>query len=325
MQFRTLGPNGATVSAIGLGCMSMSQSYGQADPEQSDATLRRALEVGVTFFDTANVYGRGHNETLVGRVLGPARERIVLATKFGFAMDGGGVDGHPAHVAGYCEDSLGRLGTDVIDLYYLHRVDKRVPIEDTVGAMAELVRAGKVRALGLSEVSSDTLRRAHAAHPITAVQSEYSLWTRDVEKKLLATCAELGVAFVPFSPLGRGFLTGAVTDPTSFDQGDMRADFPRFQGENFARNTELLDGVKQVAAEVRATPGQVALAWLGAKGPHIVPIPGTKRPSRVEENAGAADVELSAEQVSRLDALFEPSRVAGERYPADRFGTVERD
>jgi aryl-alcohol dehydrogenase-like predicted oxidoreductase len=325
MRFRTLGPNGATVSAVGLGCMSMSQSYGQPDPVEAEATLRRALEVGITFFDTANAYGDGHNEELIGRVLGPDRPRIVLATKFGIIREKPGVDGHPDHVAGYCDASLARLGTDVIDLYYLHRVDQRVPIEDTVGAMAQLVAAGKVRALGLSEVSSDTLRRAHAVHPITAVQSEYSLWTRDVEKRLLATCAELGVAFVPFSPLGRGFFTGAVEPSTNFGKGDMRKAFPRFQGENLARNTELLHGVKAVAAEVGATPGQVALAWLGAKGSHIVPIPGTKRVARVEENAGAADVTLSPAHVTRLDELFDPSRVAGERYPDEMFRTIERD
>jgi aryl-alcohol dehydrogenase-like predicted oxidoreductase len=325
MKFRTLGPNGATVSAVGLGCMSMSQSYGEPDPIEAEATLRRALDVGITFFDTANAYGDGHNEQFVGRVLGADRDRIVLATKFGIIRDKPGVDGDPAHVAGFCDASLARLGTDVIDLYYLHRVDRRVPIEDTVGAMAELVQAGKVRALGLSEVSSDTLRRAHAVHPITAVQSEYSLWTRDVEKKLLGTCAELGVAFVPFSPLGRGFFTGAVEDNTSFGKGDMRKRFPRFQGENFTRNNELLQGVKAVAAEAVATPGQVALAWLGAKGPHIVPIPGTKRVARVEENAGAAEVSLSAEQVARLDALFDPAEVAGERYPEEMFRTIQRD
>jgi len=324
MQMRMLGASGIEVSAIGLGCMSMSQSYGIPDEAEAAVTLHRALEVGVTFFDTANAYGDGHNETLLGRVLGARRDRMVLATKFGIIREKPGVDGDPANVAGYCEASLARLGTDVIDLYYLHRVDARVPIEDTVGAMAELVTAGKVRAIGLSEVSSDTLRRAHAIHPITAVQSEYSLWSRDVEKKLLGTCAELGVAFVPFSPLGRGFFTGTVTG-TEFGKGDMRKNFPRFQGENFARNQELLDGVKTVAAAVGATPGQVALAWLLAKGPHIVPIPGTKRATRVEENAGAADVVLTAEQVAGLDALFDPANIAGERYPEAMFRTVQRD
>ena len=324
MQTRTLGASGIEVSAVGLGCMSMSQSYGIPDEAEAEVTLHRALEVGVTFFDTANAYGDGHNETLIGRVMGPHRDRMVLATKFGIIREKPGVDGDPANVAGYCDASLSRLGTDVIDLYYLHRVDARVPIEDTVGAMADLVRAGKVRALGLSEVSSETLRRAHAVHPITAVQSEYSLWTRDVEKKLLATCTELGVAFVPFSPLGRGFFTGTVTD-TEFGKGDMRKNFPRFQGDNFARNQELLDGVKAVAAAAGATPGQVALAWLLAKGPHIVPIPGTKRADRVAENAGAADVVLTAERVAGLDALFDPANVAGERYPEAMFRTVQRD
>jgi aryl-alcohol dehydrogenase-like predicted oxidoreductase len=324
MHTRQLGTSGITVSAVGLGCMSMSQSYGIPDPVDAEATLHRALDVGVTFFDTANAYGDGHNEELVGRVLGPRRADIVLATKFGIIREAPGVDGDPAHVAGYCDASLARLGTDVIDLYYLHRVDARVPIEETVGAMAELVRAGKVRAIGLSEVSSETLRRAHAVHPIAAVQSEYSLWTRDVEKLLLGTCAELGVAFVPFSPLGRGFFTGTVTG-TEFGKGDMRKNFPRFSEENFARNQELLAGVQAVATAAGATPGQVALAWLLAKGPHVVPIPGTKRPDRVTENAGAADVVLGAEQVQALDELFDPSKVAGERYPEAMFRTIQRD
>lgn len=325
MRSTVLGSSGIEVSAIGLGCMSMSQSYGQPDPVEAEATLRRALEVGITFFDTANAYGDGHNETLVGAVLGADRSRVVLATKFGIIREKPGVDGDPAHVAGYCDASLARLGTDVIDLYYLHRVDARVPIEETVGAMAALVAAGKVRALGLSEVSSDTLRRAHAVHPITAVQSEYSLWTRDVERKLLATCAELGVAFVPFSPLGRGFFTGTVTDNTSFGAGDMRKNFPRFQAENFEANQRLLEGLRAVAGEVGATPGQVALAWLTAKGPHVVPIPGTKRVARVEENAAAGDLSLSAAHVAQLDALFDPSNIAGERYPEAMLRTVQRD
>ena len=305
--------------------MGMSQSYGEPDPVEAEATLRRALDLGVTFFDTANAYGKGHNEELVGRVLGADRDRIVLATKFGIIGESPGVDGSPSNVAGYCDASLARLGTDRIDLYYLHRVDTRVPIEETVGAMAELVKAGKVRELGLSEVSSDTLRRAQGVHPIAAVQSEYSLWTRDVEHKLLATCAELDVAFVPFSPLGRGFFTGAITDNENFGKGDMRKAFPRFQGENFEQNQRLLDGLKAVAAAAGATPGQVSLAWLLAKGPHVVPIPGTKRVLRIEENAGAADISLTAAQISELDELFDPANVAGERYPEEMFRTVQRD
>lgn len=324
MRTTTLGPNGIPVSTIGLGCMGMSQSYGIADPAESEATLLRALDVGVTFFDTANAYGNGHNEELVGRVLGPHRDRIVLATKFGIIREAPGVDGSPENVARSCEESLARLGTDVIDLYYLHRVDARVPIEETVGAMAKLVSAGKARAIGLSEVSSETLRRAQAVHPIAAVQSEYSLWTRDVEKLLLRTCAELGVALVPFSPLGRGFFTGVITEPT-FGKGDMRKNFPRFQGENFDHNQRLLDGLKAVASDVGATPGQVSLAWLCAKGPHVVPIPGTKRVARIEENAGAGDVVLDAATVARLDALFDPANVAGERYPEAMFRTIQRD
>ena len=321
---RTLGSSGIEVSAVGLGCMSMSQSYGIPDPTEAEATLHRALDVGITFLDTANAYGDGHNEELIGRVLGADRHRFVLATKFGIIRDKPGLDGDPAHVAGYCEASLGRLGTDVIDLYYLHRVDPRFPIEETVGAMGELVTAGKVRAIGLSEVSSETLRRAQAVHPIAAVQSEWSLWTRDVERKLVGTCAELNVAVVPFSPLGRGFFTGTVTDNT-FGKGDMRKNFPRFQEGNFERNNTLLDGVKAVAAEAGATPGQVALGWLLAKGPQVVPIPGTKRAERVAENAGAALVSLSAAQVARLDELFSEESIAGDRYPEAMMRTIQRD
>ncbi len=321
---RTLGSSGIEVSAVGLGCMSMSQSYGIPDPAEAEATLHKALEVGITFLDTANAYGDGHNEELIGRVLAGQRDRFVLATKFGIIRDKPGLDGNPAHVAGYCDASLTRLGTDVIDLYYLHRVDPQFPIEETVGAMAELVAAGKVRAIGLSEVSSDTLRRAQAVHPIAAVQSEYSLWTRDVERKLLATCAELNVALVPFSPLGRGFFTGTVSE-AEFGKGDMRKNFPRFQGENFARNQQLLEGVKAVAAEAGATPGQTALAWLHAKGPQVVPIPGTKRPERAAENAGAALVTLTPEQVARLDELFSVDNIAGDRYPEAMLRTIQRD
>jgi len=319
-----LGSSGIEVSAIGLGCMGMSQSYGEPDPVEAEATLRRALDVGVTFFDTANAYGNGHNEELVGRVLGPERSRFILATKFGIVRDLQGIDGKPDNVAGYCDASLARLGVDMIDLYYLHRVDPEVPIEETVGAMAHLVESGKVRALGLSEVSSDTLRRANAVHPIAAVQSEYSLWTRDVEKKLLATCAELDVALVPFSPLGRGFFTGVITEP-EFGKGDMRKRFPRFQGENFEQNQRLLEGLIAVAGEVGATPGQVSLAWLLAKGPHVIPIPGTKRVSRIEENAGAGGVILDANQVATLDELFDADNVAGERYPEALMKTIQRD
>ena len=324
MQMRMLGSSGIEVSAIGLGCMGMSQSYGEPDPVEAEATLRRALDVGVTFFDTANAYGNGHNEELVGRVLGPERSRFILATKFGIVRDLQGIDGKPDNVAGYCDASLARLGVDMIDLYYLHRVDPEVPIEETVGAMAHLVESGKVRALGLSEVSSDTLRRANAVHPIAAVQSEYSLWTRDVEKKLLATCAELDVALVPFSPLGRGFFTGVITEP-EFGKGDMRKRFPRFQGENFEQNQRLLEGLIAVAGEVGATPGQVSLAWLLAKGPHVIPIPGTKRVSRIEENAGAGGVILDANQVATLDELFDADNVAGERYPEALMKTIQRD
>ena len=322
MHTRALGATDLQASAIGLGCMGMSQSYGEADPVESEATLRRALDVGVTFWDTANVYGAGHNESFIAKVLATERDRVVLATKFGIIP--GGLDGDPAHVAGNCDASLGRLGVDVIDLYYLHRVDPEFPIEETVGAMAQLVTAGKVKALGLSEVSSDTLRRAHGVHPITAVQSEYSLWTRDVEKLLLATCRELNVTFVPFSPLGRGFFTGVITE-AEFGSGDMRANFPRFQGENFDANKVLLAGLTAIADRLGATPGQLSLAWLLAKGDNIVPIPGTKRVSRIEENAAAADVALSSADIAELDKLFDPANVAGARYPENMFRFIQRD
>ena len=326
METRSLGP--LSVSALGLGCMGMSQSYGPADPVEAEATLRRALELGITFFDTANVYGLGHNEELVGRVLRPHRDRVVLATKFGIVAGPKGptgVEGDPAVVAARCDESLARLGVDGIDLYYLHRVDPKVPIEDTVGAMAELVRAGKVRALGLSEVGAETLRRAHAVHPIAAVQSEYSLWTRDPEGGVLGACEELGVGFVPFSPLGRGFLTGALTSPDQLGKGDMRRRLPRFEAENFARNQALLASVRAVADARGATPAQVALAWVLARGPHVVPIPGTKRVARLEENAGAEALRLSADDVVELERAFAPEAVAGARYPEALLRTLQTD
>ena len=306
------------VSAIGLGCMGMSQAYGKADRAESERTLHRALDIGVNFLDTANVYGVGHNESLIGSVLKERRNEMVLATKFGITFDGDGgrgVDGHPDRVADRCAESLERLQTDVIDLYYLHRLDKTVDIEDTVGAMARLVEAGKVRHLGLSEISAATLRRAHAVHPITAVQSEYSLWTRDPESHVLPACRELGVGFVPFSPLGRAVLTGAITGPESLtEEGDMRGSMPRFQGDNLTHNLALVDELAELAEANGCTRGQLALAWLLSKGNDIAPIPGTKRTRYLEENAAAVDVALSADVLARLDALFAGDQVAGERY-----------
>lgn len=327
MKKRRLGT--LEVSAIGLGCMGMSQSYGKADPAESERTLHRALDLGVTFLDTANVYGLGHNEQLIGRVLSGRRSELVLATKFGILLEQGGirgVDGHPDHVEARCNESLDRLQTDVIDLYYLHRVDPDVPIEDTVGAMARLVAAGKVRYLGLSEASAKTLRRAHAVHPITAVQSEYSLWTRDPEAHVLPACRELGVGFVPFSPLGRAMLTGAIGGRDAVSaEGDFRGTIPRFQGNNLAHNVALVESFAEVAAAKGCTRGQLALAWLLAQGNHIAPIPGTKRVKYLEENAAAVDIELSESELDRLDALFAPENIAGDRYAPEVMRLLDRD
>ena len=317
------------VSAIGLGCMGMSQAYGEADPAESERTLHRALDIGVNFLDTANAYGMGHNETLIGRVLKERRNEMVLATKFGISVSADGkrgIDGHPDQVEARCDESLQRLQTDVIDLYYLHRLDKTVPIEDTVGAMAQLVAAGKVRHLGLSEVAAATLRRAHAVHPITAVQSEYSLWTRDPEAHVLPACRELGVGFVPFSPLGRAILTGAIETADAIGgEGDMRASMPRFQGDNLQQNLAVVAQLDDIAAECNCTKGQLALAWLLAQGDDIAPIPGTKRVGYLEENAAAADLELDAPQLARIDAVFAPENIAGERYAPGGMRSLDRD
>jgi aryl-alcohol dehydrogenase-like predicted oxidoreductase len=277
---RALGSAGLVVSMQGLGCMGMSPVYGTPDPVESRATIDRAIELGVTFLDTANVYGNGHNETFVGKALAGRRDHVVLATKFTLSRDDGKmqIDGRPENVRRSIDASLARLGTDHVDLYYQHRVDPKVPIEDTVGAMAELVEAGKVRYLGLSEASSQSLERAAAVHPITALQSEWSLWTRDLEVEVLGTARRLGIGLVPFSPLGRGFLTGAITSPDDFDDDDFRKGNPRFQGENFAKNLELVDAVRALAADKGCTAGQLALAWVMAQGDDVVPIPGTKRP-----------------------------------------------
>jgi aryl-alcohol dehydrogenase-like predicted oxidoreductase len=309
--------------------MGMSQAYGEADPAESERTLHRALDIGVSFLDTANVYGLGHNEELIGRVLGQRRDEIVLATKFGIARTADGprsVNGHPDQVVDRCNESLQRLQTDVIDLYYLHRLDPQVPIEDTVGAMAELVAAGKVHHLGLSEVSAATLRRAHAIHPIAAVQSEYSLWTRDPEPHVLPACRELGIGFVPFSPLGRAILTGAITDAeTIAGSGDMRAQMPRFQGENLEKNLATVEAFSSLADAKGCSRGQLALAWLLAQGDNIVPIPGTKRVSYLEDNAAATDVSLSAEEIAQIESLFAADNIAGERYPEALMQTLDRD
>lgn len=316
------------VSVIGLGCMSMSQSYGEADPAESQRTLHRALDLGVTFFDTANAYGFGHNEELLGRVLGDRRHEFKLATKFGivkFADGSRGVDGHPERVAARCEESLQRLNTDYIDLYYLHRLDPNVPIEDTVGAMAELVTAGKVRHLGLSEISSKTLRRAHAVHPIAAVQSEYSLWTRDPEGHVLPACRELGIGFVPFSPLGRAMLSGRINDCDHWPKTDLRADMPRFLADNFKTNRALVAQLEVFAAARGHSAAQVSLAWLIAQGAGIAPIPGTKHVAFLEEDMQGAAVHLSATDVDFLNQLFAPEKVAGDRYPPALAASIDSD
>src|SRR5215207_9811748 len=295
---RTLGRDGLVVSAIGLGCMGMSQAYGAADRQESIATIHRALDLGVTFLDTSDVYGGGHNEELVGEAIAGRRDEVQLATKFSISRDEHGetrIDGRPENVRACAEESLRRLGVDVIDLYYQHRVDAKVPIEDTVGAMAELVQQGKVRFLGLSEASAASIRRAVAVHPIAALQSEWSLWTRDLEDEVAGVAREHGIGLVPFSPLGRGFFTGAITSPEDFGEDDWRRGHPRFTGDAFAANLRLVDAVRAVAEEKGCAPGQLALAWTLAQGDDVVPIPGTKRRSHLEENAGAAVVQLSAD------------------------------
>ena len=316
MQQRQLGP--FTVSAIGLGCMNLSHAYGTPpDPDTAAKLLLRALELGYTHFDTAALYGFGANETLVGNVLKEHRGEFILASKCGAFRDAQGkreLNGHPDVLKKTCEDSLQRLQTDVIDLYYLHRWDKRVPIEDSVGALAELVQAGKIRCIGLSEVSADTLRRAHHVHPITAVQSEYSLWTRNAEIKTLDVCRELGISFVAFSPLGRGFLTGTVRDPEILVPRDLRRQMPRFQGENFAANLGLLEAYINIARENHCTPAQLALAWLLNRRDDILLIPGTTRIAHLEENLGALDVKLSPDTMQRLDLLINDRTIRGARY-----------
>jgi aryl-alcohol dehydrogenase-like predicted oxidoreductase len=319
MDQRALGTQGLTVSAQGLGCMGMSEFYGSADASEAVATIHRALELGVTFLDTADQYGFGDNERLVGEAIADRRDEVVLATKFGIVRDREnpsvrGISGRPEYVATACDASLRRLAADHIDLYYQHRVDPDVPIEETVGAMAELVDAGKVRFLGLSEASAQTIRRAHAVHPISALQSEYSLWSRDPEDEVLPVLRELGIGLVAYSPLGRGFLTGEITSPDDLAPDDFRRHSPRFQGANFARNLELLERVREIARQKDATPGQLALAWVAAQGADVVPIPGTKRRAYLEQNVQAAEIELSADELAALDEAAPAGAAAGDRY-----------
>ena len=325
MQTRRLG-QGPEVSALGLGCMGMSEFYGTADQDEAIRTIDRALELGVTLLDTADVYGPFTNEQLVGRAIERRRDEVVLATKFGNVRDADGtrrgIRGDRAYVLEACDASLQRLGVDHIDLYYQHRVDPNTPIEETVGAMAELVQAGKVRHLGLSEAAPDTIRRAHATHPITALQTEYSLWSRDPEDEILPTVRELGIGFVAYSPIGRGFLSGRFRSPDDFPEGDFRRSHPRFQGENFQRNLDLVERVQELAAEKAVTPAQLALAWVLAQGDDVVPIPGTTRVGHLEENVAALGVELTADELAELESVFPAGAAAGDRY--SDMSTVNR-
>jgi aryl-alcohol dehydrogenase-like predicted oxidoreductase len=322
MKTRKLGTSGIDIPAIGLGCMGLSSVYGTAEDASSIGLIHRALELGVTFLDTADIYGAGHNEELVGRAIKGRRDRFVLATKFGNVIrgswaDGKGyeIDGGPAYVKRAAEASLRRLGVDTIDLYYQHRVDPRTPIEDTVGAMAELVQEGKVRYLGLSEAAPETIRRAHAVHPISALQTEYSLWTRDPEDELLELTRQLGITFVAYSPLGRGFLTGALKSPDDLAPDDWRRMNPRFQGENFRKNLELVEELEAMARDKGTTAAQLALAWLLTRGKHVVPIPGSRRIERLEENTAAADITLTENELHRLELIAPFGAAAGMRYP----------
>jgi aryl-alcohol dehydrogenase-like predicted oxidoreductase len=329
VEKRNLGRNGPQVSALGLGCMGMSEFYGARDDHESVATMHLATELGVTFLDTADIYGHGDNEILVGKAIRGLRDKVFLATKFGIIRSKTdpnvrGVNGSAAYIRSACDASLKRLGVEVIDLYYQHRVDPNVPIEETVGAMAELVRAGKVRYLGLSEASAQTIRRAHKVHPIAALQTEYSLWTRDPEDEILPTTRQLGICFVAYSPLGRGFLTGQIKRFEDFAPDDYRRNSPRFQGENFQKNLELVKRVEEIAKEKKCTPGQLALAWLLAQGEDIIPIPGTKRRKYLEENMGALNVRLTPQDLRRIDEVAPRGAAAGKRYPEAMMAAVNR-
>ncbi|WKV52495.1 aldo/keto reductase [Dickeya fangzhongdai] len=329
MQQRKLGPQGPTVSALGLGCMGMSDFYSTGqDEKEAIATLHRALELGVTLLDTADMYGPYTNETLVGKAIKGKRDQVFLATKFGILRDPAnpnlrGVCGRPEYIRQAVEGSLKRLGVEVIDLYYQHRIDPAVPIEDSVGALADLVKAGKIRYIGLSEASAATLERAHRVHPITALQSEYSLWTRDVEAEILPVCRRLGIGFVPYSPLGRGFLTGAIKRRDDLAADDFRRANPRFSDENLAKNLQLVDKITQLAQEKAVTPSQLALAWVLAQGEHIVPIPGTKRRRYLEENVGALSVSLTPRELDDINAIFPPEIAAGARYGQEGMATLD--
>ncbi|HOB74007.1 MAG TPA: aldo/keto reductase [Phycisphaerae bacterium] len=328
MQQRTIGNGRLTVSCMGLGCMGMSEFYGPGDEAESIATIHRAIELGINFLDTADVYGRGENEILVGKAIADRRQQVILATKFGNvrAPDGTflGISGRPEYVRQACDASLKRLKTDMIDLYYQHRVDPNTPIEDTVGAMAGLVQQGKVRFLGLSEAGPETIRRAHRVHPITALQTEYSLWTRDPEEDVLPVCRELGIGFVAYSPLGRGFLTGQIRRFEDLAPDDWRRNNPRFQGANFQKNLDLVERITQMAAKKGCTPSQLALAWVLAQGNDIIPIPGTKRRRYLEENAKAAEIVLTPEDLRRIDEVAPKGAAAGDRYPPAGMAAVGR-